>query len=281
MIDRVSSGASQLKEFLASSQLTSLSDPVLFLAAVVGRVLPLTPDATTLTGAVGLIQTPDTKLLDGAQTLFTRLYAVSAFEVEPAPPPAETATEETDEKPKAAEKAARPVVGPIDIEKIELPPNLAGIFTQRGAADVSGLVPEADPGTSLTPRIDFKGNQVDAVISEADSGAGLFVVALDRTGASSLVCAGNRIRSRVPAGAVVGLWSIVECAVTGNVVTNEVEGVRTNRSLVLQPQPLGNYPAVAVTGNVLVGLPQLPLRPLPAPFDSWYGLNTIIDAYAP
>ena len=37
------------------------SDPVLFLATVVGRVLPLTPDATTLPGAVGLIQTPDTK----------------------------------------------------------------------------------------------------------------------------------------------------------------------------------------------------------------------------
>jgi hypothetical protein len=282
MIDRVSSGASQLKEFLASSQLTSLSDPVLFLAAVVGRVLPLTPDATTLTGAVGLIQTPDTKLLDGAQTLFTRLYAVSTFEVAPAQVEAETATkEETVEKAKATEKAARPVVGPIDIEKIELPPNLAGVFTQRGAADVSGLVPEADPGTSLTPRIDFKGNQVDAVISEADSGAGLFVVALDRTGASSLVCAGNRIRSRVPAGAVVGLWSIVESAITGNVIANEVEGVRTNRSLVLNPQPLGNYPAVAVTGNVLVGLPQLPLRPLAAPFDNWYGLNTIIDAYAP
>lgn len=275
MLDRVSSGASQLQAYLASSQLASLADPVLFLAAVVGRVLPLTPDATTLTGAVGLIQAPDTKLLDAAQQLFTRLYAVSAFEVAPVQAQPAVETEET------AEKATAPVVGPVDIEKIELPSNLAGVFTQRAAADVSGLVAEADPGTALIPRIDVKGNQIDAVISEANSGAGLLVVALDTTGASSLICAGNRIRSRIPAGAVVGLWSVVECAFTGNVITNEVEEVRTNHSLVLRPRPLGKLAAVAVTGNVLVGMAQLPLRPNPAPFDTWYGLNTIIDAFAP
>ena len=125
------------------------------------------------------------------------------------------------------------------------------------------------------------GNQVDAVFARADSGAGLLVVALDTTGASSLVCAGNRIRSRIPAGATVGLWSLVECAFTGNVVTNEVEQVETNRSLVLRPQLLGQVPAVAVTGNVLVGPAQLPFRPNPAPFDTWNGLNTIIDFFAP
>src|SRR5262249_12428817 len=80
MLDRVASGASQLREYLASSQLVSLSDPVLFLAAVIGRVLPLTPDATTLTGAVGLIQAPDTKLLQQAQVQFTRLYALPTFD---------------------------------------------------------------------------------------------------------------------------------------------------------------------------------------------------------
>jgi hypothetical protein len=57
--------------------------------------------------------------------------------------------------------------------------------------------------------------------------------------------------------------------------------VRTNHSLVLRPRPLGKLAAVAVTGNVLVGMAQLPLRPNPAPFDTWYGLNTIIDAFAP
>lgn len=285
MLDRIASGAAQLREYLLSSQLASLSDPVLFLAAVVGRVLPLTPDATTLTGAVGLIQTPDTKLLQEAQGLFTRLYALPTFDavlatggtqVQPV-----VQTQPAAETERVSEKAAAPVAGRIDVQKIELPPNLVGIFTQRGAADVSGLVPEADPGTALTPRIDVNGNQVDAVFARADSGAGLLVVALDTTGASSLICANNRIRSRIPAGTTVGLWSLVECAFTGNVVTNEVEQVETNRSLVLRPLPLGQAAAVAVTGNVLVGPAQLPLRPNPAPFDTWNGLNTITDYSAP
>jgi hypothetical protein len=282
MLDRIASGAAALREYLASSQLSTLSDPVLFLAAVVGRVLPLTPDDTTLPGAVGLIQTPDTKLLQEAQGLFTRLYALPTFD-------AVLATGGTQVQPVVVEaqsdaekeKAAAPVAGRVDVEKIELPSNLAGVFKQRAAADTSGLVPEADPGTALTPRIDVNGNQVDAVFARADSGAGLLVVALDTTGASSLVCAGNRIRSRIPAGATVGLWSLVECAFTGNVVTNEVERVETNRSLVLRPRPLGQVAAVAVTGNVLVGPAQLPFRPNPAPFDTWNGLNTIVDYVAP
>src|SRR5262249_40391538 len=154
------------------------------------------------------------------------------------------------------------------------------VFTQRGAANTAGLVPEADPGTALTPRIDVNGNQVDAVFARSESGAGLLVIALDTTGASSLVCANNRIRSRIPAGATVSLWSLAECAFTGNVVTNEVAQVETNRSLVLRPQLVGQAAAVAVTGNVLVGPAQLPFRPNPAPFDTWNGLNTIIDYFA-
>ena len=57
--------------------------------------------------------------------------------------------------------------------------------------------------------------------------------------------------------------------------------METNRSLVLRPRPLGKVAAVAVTGNVLVGPAQLPFRPNPAPFDTWNGLNTIVDYVAP
>ncbi len=286
MLDRIASGASALKDYLASSQLVSLSDPVLFLAAVVGRVLPLTPDETTLTGSVGIIQTPTTKLLQEAQGIFTRLYALPAVDAVLATGGAQSQpVVEATAEPEGEGKAVTPVVGPIDVRKIELPTGLASVFTQRGAADAADLVPEADPGTSLTPRIDVNGNQVDAVFARADSGAGLLVFALDTTGESSLVCAGNRIRSRIPAGATVSLWSLAECAFTGNVVTNEVEQVETNRSLVLRPQLAGQaaaaVAAVAVTGNVLVGPAQLPFRPLAAPFDTWNGLNTIIDFFAP
>jgi hypothetical protein len=164
----------------------------------------------------------------------------------------------------------------------ELPANLAGLFKERGTVDVAELIPEADPGTALAPRIDVTRNQVDAVIADSYSGAGLLVVALDTTRASSLVCSGNRIRSRVATGATASLWSLAECAVTGNIVSNEIEGLaRTSRSLVLRPQKMGDFAAVAVTGNVLIGRALLPPRDKPAPFDDWADLNTVIGYVAP
>jgi hypothetical protein len=124
-------------------------------------------------------------------------------------------------------------------------------------------------------------NQVDAVVAKSDSGAGLLVIALDTTDASSLVCSGNRIRSRVELGATVSLWSLVECTFTGNIVSNEIANAKNDRSLVLEPHLIGKVAAVAVTGNVLIGQAQLPARPNAAPFDTWNGLNTITNYVGP
>ena len=90
---------------------------------------------------------------------------------------------------------------------------------------------------------------------------------------SSLVCSHNRIRSRVSAAATVSLWELLECTLTGNIITNEA-GDEIDRSVILVPRIVRNTAAVAVTGNVLVGPSRLPDRTPEAPFDTWDGLNT-------
>jgi hypothetical protein len=295
MLDRIGAGNQDLWSFLVESQLTGLGDPVLLFASVMGRLLPVTPDASQPAGEVGAIFAPTTKLLQSAERLFTRLYAVRGEE-QAAPAPAPAPAPAADDAPAPFVEApttsgpAPAVTSPqlakgegVSVGKLqELPANLAGLFKERGAVDVGELIPEADPGTALAPRIDVTRNQVDAVIADSYSGAGLLVIALDTTRASSLVCSGNRIRSRIVAGATASLWSLAECAVTGNIVSNEIEGLaRGSRSLVLRPQKMGDFAAVAVTGNVLIGRALLPPRDKPAPFDDWVDLNTVIGYVAP
>ena len=114
-------------------------------------------------------------------------------------------------------------------------------------------------------------NQVDAVLADADSGSALFVLRARHDAVSSLVCTGNRFRSRVVQGTTVSLWALAECTVTGNIVSNEIPAPRTTRASCSKPEIIGKAPAVAVTGNVLVGPVVLPPRPLPAPLNTWWG----------
>ena len=276
MLDRVGAGNRDVYSYLVTAQLTALADPVLLFASVLGRILPVTPESADAAGTVGEIPLPDKTLLTDAQVLFTRLYslpdAANAIVTEAAP-----AVEEDVTKAKTMAEAGNAVSNAV----FELPPTLSEVFIAPNIVAASDVVPEADPGTTLSPRLDVSGNQVDAVIAEAESGAGLLIVALDTTQTSSLVCTGNRFRSRVVQGATVSLWSLVECAFTGNIVSNEIPDAKNDRSVVLEPQLVGKVPAVAVTGNVLIGPAQLPARPNAAPFNTWNGLNTIMDYIAP
>jgi hypothetical protein len=245
---------------------------------VLGRILPLTPDSSDEAGVTGEIEAPNLALLKVAEGLFTRLYSVStttdtAVAEDQAIPEAEEKVRQTDAQAAQAAQAAN--IAPQEI--FELPPKLSEVFVTPGVANVGDVVPEADPGTSLTPRLDVNGNQIDAVIAKADSGAGLLIVALDTTDSSSLVCSGNRVRSRVADGSTVSLLSLARCTFTGNIVSNEIANSDNDRSLVLQPQLVGKVPAVAVTGNVLIGPVRLPRRPLPSPFHVWARLNTIME----
>ena len=243
MIDRVGSGMSRSGSIFRRASSTALADPVLMFASVVGRVLPLTLDSTQPEGAVGKILAPTVERLGVAESLFTQLYALQGNEAANAAPNAPVVAAEAKVDP-AAGQAIVSERKAVEAGKafLTLPSDIAGVFKQPGVVDVADVIPAVDPGTSLTPRIDVNGNQVDSVIARSDSGAGLLVVALDTTNASSLVCAGNRIRSRVAVGSTVSLWSIVGCALTGNLVSNEIPKGDNHRSVVLRPKLTGRRP---------------------------------------
>ena len=146
----------------------------------------------------------------------------------------------------------------------------------------SGGVPE--PASSL--RLDLRDCQVDAVLADSNSGAGLLIVDLAEATGSAVVH-GNRIRTRFPAGDTALAYQLEQATITGNILANEVAPSAqnvTSFSVVLSstPTPLGTA-AVAVTGNVLIGTTALPARPatIPAAVQDWDVLNTVIAYVVP
>jgi len=145
------------------------------------------------------------------------------------------------------------------------------------------------PGTAGSLRLDFRDCQVDAVITGSNSGAGLLVIDLAE-GTGSAVIHGNRIRNRFPAGDAALAYGLEEAGITGNILANEVAAAElpaanlNSFSMVLSATatPLG-VPAVAITGNVLIGTTELPVRPstIPSALQDWDVLNTVIPYVVP
>jgi hypothetical protein len=145
------------------------------------------------------------------------------------------------------------------------------------------------PGATGSLRLDFRDCQVDAVITGSNSGAGLLVIDLAEATGSAVVH-GSRIRNRFPAGDTALAYGLEEASITGNILANEVAAAElpaqnmNSFSMVLSATatPLG-LPAVAVTGNVLVGTTGLPARPstIPSVLQDWDVLNTVIPYVVP
>jgi hypothetical protein len=277
MVDRMQTTDDAMVSALRTLDLTALSDPVLLLAAVLGRILPLTPPSSEPAGSVGRIARPSDELLAGAMTQFARLYELSPQDSDasaaatgpsaPATDPSTAAGPEPVEEPD--EQTAPRAAG-----ETQLPPAIIEAFKNPEYVAGADLVPEVDPGTALIARLSIGQNQVDAVIEDADSGAGLLVVILDTTMASTLIAAANRVRSRVADGATVGLYALHACTLTGNIISNEVVHSETSASLVVRAEADEKRPAYAVTGNALIGL--LPGGYPPAPAVDWATLNTVV-----
>jgi hypothetical protein len=172
-----------------------------------------------------------------------------------------------------------------------MPPRIDAIFTNLGAPGSAASIPAADTGTSVSLRLDLCDCQVDSIIADSYSGAGLFVADLT-SGAGSALLHGSRIRSRFPGGETAFALGLGEAAITGNIVANEVPAqtvVRsdtntqeaasgrsgTSYSMVLNAATLYDAPAVAITGNVFID-PTCLLPPCPGPAD-WDTLNTVIN----
>ena len=259
ILERTSAATDVAWEYVNSAGLGSLGDPVFLIASVLTRLLPVTPDETDPGGSFGLLKAFSRSVVDHAETVFRELYVASS-DVEPVQPAEASA-------PKAREREA------VDVA---FPKELSNLYHSIGSVSRAGQVAPADPGTTLEPRLSITGNQIDAVLADSFSGVGLLVLSVDVDHETSLVCSHNRIRSRIAAGATVSLYELLECTVTGNIVNNEAGNGKTDLSLVLVSRPIDDVRPVAVTGNVFVGRPKLPLRNLPAPFETWDNLNTIV-----
>ncbi len=262
LLERAGSANEAALAYLAPSGLASLGDPVFMLATVLARILPITPDAKDPAGSIGTITPPTKAILADAEQAFNALYTASS-QASPLEPPA---PEPAPEKKAAKGQSAAGVA---------LPEELSNLFVSQASGVRTSQVAPLDPGTAVEPRLEVTGNQVDAVIAESDSGAGLLVLTLDAKNPSSLICNDNRFNGRVASGPVVSLWELLECVVAGNIVSNG-SGGEIDRSLVLVPRIPRKVAAVAVTGNVLVGSALLPIRQNPPPFDRWDGLNTLM-----
>ena len=189
-------------------------------------------------------------------------------------------------------------------------PDLGDVFTRLGlhgsaAATPVSVIPVADPGTSVSLRLDLSDCQIDAIIADSYSGAGLFLVDFT-SDAGSVLLHGNRIRSRFPGGEAVLVYNVSEASVTGNIVANElvpfansINGQQAiSYSITLNASnTLLATQAVAITGNVFIDPTHLPARPAPnlpgddsteaiatwlnQTFGAWDVLNTVTNWVVP
>ena len=326
--DQVAIGNTTLYAIAAIGGNSALLDRIFVIAGAIGQVLPATPTGGGLLGP-GKIQPLDTAQLTLARQTLRALvtHAVtsggssttaasgtaggtsgtgsgSSSGASGATPGA------AEVSPSSAESAAAPeeVTGAAEEAKLgQLPPEIDAFLTNLGApVAAAASIPVADTGTSgVSMRLDLCDCQVDAIIADSYSGAGILV--LDLTTETGLALLhDNRIRNRFPMGETVlvtgfgvqvGRVGFGGASVTGNVVANEVvpdvanlgffQG-QVNYSLVLDAAttPLG-VPAVAITGNVFVDPTKLPPRQnIPAAaaaagLGDWDLLNTVIGYIAP
>ena len=291
LFDALAVGNSAIYQDVARAGLAALADRILVLATAVGRVLPTTPPAGEST-VVGRILAPGIAQLALARQTFSTVYAQA---VATASASSDTSQEPTAGETTAAESGAvTPTATPaattsVGIEHAGLLSDINTIFEPSGEATSEEVVPTADTGTSVSLRLDVCECQVDAVIANSYSGAGLMVTDLTQAGASVLVH-GSRFRSRFPSGETVMGVLLAEATVTGCIVANEVtpppkptDREANSYSIALSViTPLG-VPAVAITGNVFIDPTRLPARPatIPQPLGDWDVLNTVIDYVAP
>lgn len=270
MFDVSAIGNPTIYNNMATLGQAALLDRIYVLASATGRVLPTAP-VTTGEVVTGQILAPSLADLESARALFASAYAEAALGG-------------------AAAVAAPAPAGPAQAgARSFLPADINAAFEPLGAPAPEEPAPVADTGTSVSLRLDFCDCQVDAVIADSYSGAGL-VIADFAQDTGSAVVHDSRIRTRFPEGEAVMANGLTEATVTGNIVANEVvpvlkqTGKQPNSYSIAMavPTPLG-IPAVAITGNVFIDPTRLPARPatIPQVLADWDVLNTVIDYVAP
>ncbi len=308
LFDQLSSGGTGVWTDLSNTATTALLDRVFMIAFAMGQVLPTSPPLA-LAAPLRAIQLPDAVQINRVQTLLGNLAGILKL-TGPAVPPTPVSTTPTPAAEAELARTAKPVLddGLAD-DILNLPvkpviptipttlPGLLGLSTtltgQQAAGTPAVTAPPAPTGVEVQLRLELSDCEVDAVVADSWSGAGVVVLDLSSDPGAAIVH-GNRVRNRFPQGQSAVLVQIVEAAITGNVIANEVTGAiatgqpssggtPTTASLAVQPTVYAQTAAVAVTGNVLVGQASplaLPARPLPSPLDSWDALNAV-TTYTP
>jgi hypothetical protein len=120
----------------------------------------------------------------------------------------------------------------------------------------------------------FSDNAVSVMFPKGDSGSCLLVWPDDSHPETAVIMDGNHLSNRGSMFPAAGLVLVPRAVITGNLVANEMtEGT----SLSMFPNLSKGVPGsqVAITGNVLIGPPNLPARNLLPPFNSWRPMNTV------
>ncbi|HUA27949.1 MAG TPA: DUF6519 domain-containing protein [Streptosporangiaceae bacterium] len=284
LIQRLAIGDPSVFQDLSGIGAAALADRIVPIVMAICPVLPATPPADGSV-APATIAVPSAADLNQARQAAGTLFAPAAGSAAGRTAAEPAAPEPAAPEPASAESAA-PEAGPAtaataEAIQINLPTSIGVVLGQGTGATVSAtgaVIPVADTGASVLPRLDVCDCQVDAVIAESYSGAGLLVADLSQSQSASALVHGNRIRSRFPAGeAVLGLW-LAEGSVTGNIVANEAAipaqasaalPESYSMALVASASPLGAV-AVAIAGNVFIDPPVLPGQ-------TWQVLNTVVN----
>jgi Family of unknown function (DUF6519)/IPT/TIG domain len=285
LIERLAVGDPGIFQDLSGIGAAALADRIVPIATAIAQVLPATPpaDGSVASATIAAPSAADlTRAREAAGTLFAPAAAGSAAggaatsAAEPAAPGPASA------KSAAAEAGPAAVTAePIQVNLPTLPTSIGVVFGQGTGATVTAtgvVIPVADTGASVSPRLDVCDCQIDAIIAESYSGAGLLVADLSQSQSASMLMHGNRVRTRFPAGeAALGLW-LAEGSVTGNIVANEAAipaqasaalPESYSMALVATASPLG-APALAIAGNVFIDPPVLPGQ-------AWQVLNTVVN----
>jgi len=302
LLDSLAIGDPNVFSFYGALGLGPLLDRIYVLATATATVMPA--PSSLLASAPGRISgkivAPSPDLLEKTRNTARAMFA-SANSTSPATPAgtrqasAAAAAGGAGSAGKAGNDASGSASAGSDVKTgpAAVPPGFEFLFEpQTGSAGQAALIPTAETGTSVSRRLDICDCQVDAVIANSYSGAGLVVADLSQIpgmfvppASGSALLHGSRIRTRSPFGDAVLIFWLTEASVTGNIVANEVPLDPNTAAFSITTfvnQPYG-VPAIAVTGNVFIDPTSLPARPSTIPSDlvTWDVLNTVIDFVPP
>ena len=261
LLDRLVNQVEDAYRDLVAAELGVLTEPLLFHATTLARVLPLTPSSTSSEESEESEEGGSTGERDESVLRPRRLDPPSA-------------TEERD-----ASELLHQLSAP-DTPEEQRPPvpaqrenRLRRFLDTFGRARTTRAQPEeivVPAAAALRCVLNIAGNVLDS-----GDAPGLVVLDTARDGAS-LVLTGNQLRGRPRPGAVACLYRLRSCVVAANVIANETDeddGDSGEPSLIVRPRRHHGRHETAVTGNVLVGRAYLPHRP--DEFPDWASLNSL------